>query len=92
MNFELTKRGLFVEKQKGIPVVWENIKMDMGFRADLIVEKKVIIELKSVELIAPVHPKQLLTYLRITQMKLGLLINFSEPLIKNGITRIVNNL
>jgi GxxExxY protein len=92
MNFELTKRGLFVEKQKGIPVVWENIKMDMGFRADLIVEKKVIIELKSVELIAPVHPKQLLTYLRITQMKLGLLINFNEPLIKNGITRIVNNL
>jgi GxxExxY protein len=85
MNFELTKRGLFVEKQKGIPVVWENIKMDMGFRADLIVEKKVIIELKSVELIAPVHPKQLLTYLRITQMKLGLLINFNEPLIKNGI-------
>ncbi|MCP9770526.1 GxxExxY protein [Lacihabitans sp. LS3-19] len=92
MNFELSKRGLFVEKQKGIPVVWENIKMDMGFRADLIVEKKVIIELKSVELIAPVHPKQLLTYLRITQMKLGLLINFNEPLIKNGITRIVNNL
>lgn len=85
MNFELTKRGLFVEKQKGIPVVWENIKMDMGFRADLIVEKKVIIELKSVELIAPVHPKQLLTYLHITQMKLGLLINFNEPLIKNGI-------
>jgi len=66
--------------------------MNMGFRADLIVEKKVIIELKSVELIAPVHPKQLLTYLRITQMKLGLLINFNEPLIKNGITRIVNNL
>ena len=66
--------------------------MDMGFRADLIVEKKVIIELKSVELIAPVNPKQLLTYLRITQMKLGLLINFNEPLIKNGITRIVNNL
>jgi GxxExxY protein len=92
MNFELTKRGLLVEKQKGIPVVWENIKMDMGFRADLIVEKKVIIELKSVELIAPVHPKQLLTYLRITQMKLGLLINFNKPLIKNGITRIVNNL
>ena len=66
--------------------------MNMGFRADLIVEKKVIIELKSVELIAPVHPKQLLTYLRITQMKLGLLINFNKPLIKNGITRIVNNL
>ncbi len=83
---------MFVEKQKGILVIWENIKMDMDFRADLIVEKKVIIELKCVELIAPVHPKQLLTYLRITQMKLGLLINFNGPLIKNGITRIVNNL
>jgi GxxExxY protein len=66
--------------------------MDIGFRADLIVEDKVIIELKSVELIAPVHPKQLLTYLRITGLKLGLLINFNEKLIKDGITRIVNNL
>jgi GxxExxY protein len=92
MNFELTKRGLLVERQRGLPVLWENIKMDLGFRADLIVEKKVIIELKSVEMIAPVHPKQVLTYLRITNLKLGLLINFNETLIKNGITRIVNNL
>ncbi|MCU0337482.1 MAG: GxxExxY protein [Sediminibacterium sp.] len=92
MFFELTKRGLLVERQKGIPVIWENLKMDLGFRADLIVEKKVIIELKSVETIAPVHPKQLLTYLRITNVKLGLLINFNEILIKNGITRIANNL
>ncbi len=92
MFFELTKRGLLVERQKGIPVIWENLKMDLGFRADLIVERKVIIELKSVETIAPVHPKQLLTYLRITNVKLGLLINFNETLIKNGITRIVNNL
>ena len=66
--------------------------MDIGFRADLIVESKVIVELKSVETIAPVHPKQLLTYLKVTGIKLGLLINFNEPLIKNGITRIVNNL
>ena len=92
MNFELSKRGLLVERQRGLPVLWENIKMDLGFRADLIIEKKVIVELKSVEMIAPVHPKQLLTYLRITEMKLGLLINFNETLIKNGITRIVNNL
>ena len=92
MFFELTKRGLLVERQKGIPVIWENLKMDLGFRADLIVEKKVIIELKSVETIALVHPKQLLTYLRITNVKLGLLINFNETLIKNGITRIVNNI
>ena len=66
--------------------------MDIGFRADLIVENKVIIELKSIELIAPVHPKQLLTYLKLTGKKLGLLINFNEALIKDGITRIVNNL
>jgi len=92
MYYELQKRGLLVERQKGIPVIWDNLKMDIGFRADLIVENKVIVELKSVEIIAPVHPKILLTYLRITGMKLGLLINFNEPLIKNGITRIVNNL
>ncbi len=66
--------------------------MDIGFRADLIIENKVIIELKSVEQIAPVHPKQLLTYLKVTNLKLGLLINFNEKLIKNGITRIVKNL
>jgi GxxExxY protein len=66
--------------------------MDIGFRADLIVENKVIIEVKSVEQIALVHPKQVLTYLKITGLKLGLLINFNEPLIKTGITRIVNNL
>lgn len=66
--------------------------MGVGFRADIIVEKILIIELKSVETIARVHPKQLLTYLRITEMKLGLLINFGDKLIKDGITRVVNNL
>ncbi len=89
---ELTEQGLEVVRQKSIPVYWKDIKMDIGFRTDLIVENKVIIELKSVETIAPVHPKQLLTYLKITELKLGLLINFNEKLIKNGITRIVNNL
>jgi len=68
------------------------LKMELAFRADLIVENKVIIELKSVEILSPVHPKQLLKYLKITGLKLGLLINFNEALIKNGITRIVNNL
>lgn len=91
LAYELQILGLNVERQKSIPVFWKNIKMDIGFRADLIVEKKVVVELKSVELIAPVHPKQLLTYLRITRSKLGLLINFNEKLIKDGITRIVNN-
>jgi len=92
LYYELQKQGLFVERQKAIPVFWDDLKMDIGFRADLIVEKKVIIEIKSVETIAPVHPKQLLTYLKISGYKLGLLINFNEVLIKNGITRIVNNL
>lgn len=92
LSYELSKLGLKAERQKSIPVFWEGRKMDIGFRADLIVGDKVIVELKSVEMIVPVHPKQLLTYLRITGLKLGLLINFNERLIKNGITRIVNNL
>ncbi len=92
MYFELRKVGLNVERQKGIPVIWDYLKMELGFRADLIVENKVIIEIKSVETIAPVHPKQLLTYLKLTGIKLGLLINFDEVLIRDGITRIVNNL
>ena len=89
---EFIDQGLTVERQKAIPVIWKENKMNLGFRADLIVENKVIIELKSVEQIAAVHPKQLLTYLKITGLKLGLLINFNEALIKNGITRIVNKL
>ncbi len=89
---ELIDQGLTVERQKAIPVIWKENKMNLGFRADLIVDNKVIIELKSVEQIAPVHPKQLLTYLKITGLKLGLLINFNEALIKKGITRIVNKL
>ncbi len=92
LYYELINQGLKVERQKAIPVVWKDIKMKIGFRADLIVENKVVVELKSVEVIAPVHPKQLLTYLKLTDIKLGLLINFNEKLIKDGITRIVNNL
>jgi GxxExxY protein len=92
MFYELTGQGLTVERQKGIPVIWNELRMEIGFRADLIIENKVILELKSVETIAQVHPKQLLTYLKLTGLKLGLLINFNEALIKNGITRIVNNL
>ena len=92
MYYELSKRGLKVKRQTGIPVIYDDLKMELGFRADLIVENKVIIELKSVESIAPVHQKQLLTYLKLTGLKLGLLINFNENLIKDGIQRIVNNL
>ena len=89
---ELIDQGLKVERQKAVPVIWKDLKMEIGFRTDLIVENKVIIELKSVETIAPVHPKQLLTYLKVTGLKLGLLINFNKKLIKDGIIRIVNNL
>ena len=90
--YELRQEGLFVERQKAIPLLWKGLKMNIGYRADLIVERKVIVEIKSVEAISAVHPKQLLTYLKIADKRLGLLINFNERLIKNGITRIVNNL
>jgi GxxExxY protein len=89
---ELVKRGLYVERQKAISIQYNGLVFDEGFRADIIVERLVIVELKSVENIAPVHKKQLLTYLRLTNKKLGLLINFGSPLIKNGIFRIVNGL
>lgn len=89
---ELVKRGLYVERQKAISIQYNGLVFDEGFRADIIVERLVIVELKSVENIAPVHKKQLLTYLRLTNKKLGLLINFGSALIKSGIFRIVNGL
>jgi GxxExxY protein len=92
LEHELTKRGLKVVIQQPMPVVWEDVKLDIGFRADMIVGGKVVVEIKSIEVIAPVHPKQLRTYLRLMDLKLGLLINFNVPLIKDGITRVVNNL
>lgn len=81
-----------VERQKSIPVVWKDIYLDIGFRLDLIIENKVIIEIKSVEQISNVHLKQVLTYLRVTDLKVGLLVNFNEALIKNGIKRVINGL
>lgn len=92
LYYELIQSSLSVERQKGIPVRWDNLVMEVGFRSDLIVENKVILELKSIEVIAPVHQKQLQTYLKLTGLKLGLLINFNVPLIKDGIQRIVNRL
>jgi len=89
---ELKTRKVNFKRQCEVPVQYQGLKMPIGFRADLIVEEKIIIELKSVEKILTVHKKQLLTYLKLTKLKLGLLINFNEALIKNGITRIVNNL
>jgi GxxExxY protein len=92
LALELGRRGLRTSQQQSIPVIYENIRIDTGFRADLVVEDKVIVEIKSVDLIAPVHKKQLLTYLRLADKRLGLLINFNVALIKDGITRIVNGL
>jgi len=92
MTYELEKRGVVVNYQQPIPVVHDDVRMGIGFRADLIVENRVVVEIKSVEAIAPVHKKQLLTYLRLTDKRLGLLINFNVELIKNGISRVVNRL
>lgn len=92
MAHNLAKRGLPVSRQQAIPFVHESIRMDIGFRADLIVDNKVIVEIKSIEAIAPIHRKQLLTYLRLADKRLGLLINFDTELIKDGIVRVVNGL
>ena len=92
LDYELTKRGLQVRRQVPIPFRYDDLEFDEGFRADLVVNDKLILELKSVENTVPVHKKQLLTYLKLTGMKLGLLINFGAPLIKDGITRLVNGL
>ena len=90
--YELKKASVKVEKQKALPLIYEEVKLDIGYRIDLIVEDKVIIELKSVESINDVHLAQVLTYLKLSDCKLGMLINFNVTLIKNGIRRVVNNL
>jgi GxxExxY protein len=92
MVHELRKRGLSVEAEVPIPICWENIQFDEGFRADIVIDRKVVIELKSVEKTHPVHKKVLLTYLRLADCKLGLLINFGDAMIKDGISRVVNGL
>lgn len=92
LAYELRKRGLSVVQQQPMPVVYETVRLDIGFRADLIIEGCVIVEVKSIVEIAPVHKKQLLTYLRLADKKLGLVINFNVFLIKDGITRVVNGL
>jgi len=91
LHYRLIKRGLHVERQKVIPVIFEGIKMEIGFRADLVVENLVIVELKSIENIPPVHYRKLVTYLKLSNLTVALLINFYEELLKNGIRRIVNN-
>jgi len=92
LAYELSKCGLRLRRQQGMPVIYEAVRMGVGFRADLIVGDKVIVEIKSIDVIAPVHRKQLLTYLRLADKRLGLLINFNVELIRDGITRVVNKL
>jgi GxxExxY protein len=89
---ELIKREIHFKNQQAIPVFYDTIKLEIGFRADIVVENKVIIEIKSIEQIAPVHYKTLLTYLRLSKLKLGLLVNFNTNLLKDGFHRVVNNL
>ena len=91
MFYELAKAGLFVEKQKVLPVVYETITLESGFRIDLFVERKVIVELKAVESLDQVHLAQTLTYLKLSNCKVGLLINFNVMSPKSGIRRVVNN-
>lgn len=89
---ELIRRGLKVERQVSIPIRFRGREFDEGFRADLVVEDRVIVELKSVECVAPAHKKQVLTHLKLSGLKLGYLINFGAALLKDGITRVVNGL
>ena len=92
LDYELKKRGLRVAQQVALPVYYDEVKLQVGFRIDLLVNEKVIIEIKSVEALAPIHRKQLETYLRLMDLRLGLLINFNVGLIKHGIQRVVNRL
>ena len=88
--YKLNQLGLFIERQKEIPVYLDGIRMGIGFRADLIIDQQVIVEIKSIETLLPVHAKQLLTYLKLTNIDTGLLINFNEELLKQGIKRLKN--
>ena len=90
--YELNKSGLLIERQKPLPLIYEDVMVDIGYRVDLLIEKKLIVELKSVDALNEIHFAQLLTYLKLSNCKLGLLINFNVTLIKNGIKRIANNL
>jgi GxxExxY protein len=89
---ELRKRGLRVEVEVPVPVVWDSVRLEIGFKADLIVDDRLIVELKSVDKLAPIHKKQLRTYLRVADKRLGLLINFGQVMLKDGICRVANGL
>ena len=90
--YELAEHGLTVEQQKAIPVVYKDVKLDCGYRLDLLVEDQVIVEIKAIEELAPIHQAQLLSYLKLSGLRVGLLINFNVIILKNGIKRIINDL
>ncbi len=90
LAFELRKKGFKVERQIALPVIYKNVKLDAGYRIDLLVNDKVIIEVKSVDALAPIHTAQILTYLKLKDIKLGLLINFNSVVVKDGIKRVIN--
>ncbi len=92
LRHELTKRGIMVRSEVGVPVIYDGVKLDLGYRIDLLVEDKVIVELKSAERIAPVHKAQLLTYLKLAGLQVGLLLNFNVPHLKDGILRVANTI
>jgi len=90
LYYELQKCGLSVDKQKTLPLIYEEIKLDAGYRVDLLVEKKLILEIKSVDALNDIHFAQILTYLKLSECKLGLLINFNSVLFKDGVKRVIN--
>lgn len=92
LAYDLREAGLKVQQQLPMPFIYKEIKLDVGYRLDLLIENKVIVEIKSIENLAPVHFAQLLTYLKLSDLKLGLLINFNTKFLKDNIHRIVNNL
>ena len=91
LAFELADRGLSVERQKALPVIYRDVKLDCGYRLDLLVEEKVIIELKAIDRLLPIHSAQLLSYLKLSDCKVGLLINFNVRILKDGLRRIINS-
>ncbi len=90
LYYELVKLGLQVQKQKAVPLVYEEVKLEIGYRIDLIIENKLIVEIKAIEALNDLHLAQILTYLKLSNCKLGLLINFNTLLFKNGVKRVIN--
>ncbi|MDR9416573.1 MAG: GxxExxY protein [Gracilimonas sp.] len=92
LAYELEQQGLYIEVEKGLPLVYKEVEMEIGYRVDIFVNKKVIVEIKSVDALHNIHLAQVLTYLKLSESKLGLLINFNTKLLKDGFRRVVNNL